>query len=152
MDVSRAGRVRKKSSALLDYDVSKNSEVQNDEHEIEVASEESLLKSVSSLVESNFKDSLTSTIVKTGDSLYLSIWKSPNKMTSDKRMTMKYLPLFYVICSVGTDNSILLKLITYHGKIVEELKASTNKAKVDFVGKLRNIQLCSGVSLVRGVG
>merc|ERR1719412_562445 len=61
---------------------------------------------------------------------------------------MKYLPLFYVIGSIE-DEKLCLKLMTYHGKIVDEVNEKDfpmdDGDKVGFIGKLKDIKLCRGV-------
>ena len=117
MDVSRSGRLRKKPSLLNDYDTAENSQVHLEElpRKGSDTSTEEVLESLDSLVESNFNETLASTIVNSRESLYLSIWKQPND-NYRQSVRMKFLPLFYVVCSVEKDNVIVLKLITYHGK------------------------------------
>ena len=39
---------------------------------------------------------------------------------------MNYLPLFYVIASYDKDSKLSLKLITFHGKVLEELNGFNN--------------------------
>ena len=75
MDVSRSGRRRKKSSLLVDFDTTEASQNATDENvlkSLEISPEE-ILEGLDGLVEENFRDSLASTIVTTGKSLYLSI-------------------------------------------------------------------------------
>ena len=79
-----------------------------------------ILEALDSLVESHFRDNLASSIVQTSNNLFISIWKQPQAETAPgvREVNMKYLPLFYVIGSVE-DTTLCLKLITYHGKIIE---------------------------------
>ena len=109
-----------------------------------------ILEALDSLVESHFRDNLASSIVQTSNNLFISIWKQPQAETAPgvREVNMKYLPLFYVIGSVE-DNTLCLKLITYHGKIIEEVndKHSTvnDENKIKFIGKLNDIKLCRGI-------
>ena len=97
MDVSRSGRVRKKSSLLLDYDTAENVQAEDITIKTKEMSPEEVLESLDGLVESNFSDSLASTIVNAGKALYLSIWKQPSEEYK-KGQQMRFLPLFYIIC------------------------------------------------------
>ena len=150
MDVSRSGRVRKKSSLLVDYDTAENVQLPAEDNLTKAAetSTEELLESLDGLVESNFSDSLASTIVNAGESLYLSIWKQPNKEYK-KGERMKFLPLFYVICSIEKGGNVLLKLIAYNGKVIQEIKSRNLKdeTKINFIGKLRTMNLCLGIPM-----
>ena len=110
-----------------------------------------ILEELDSLVESHFRDNLASSIVQTGSNLFISIWKPPQTETSCggvREMSMKYLPLFYVIGSVE-DSKICLKLITYHGKVIDEVNGKDfpldDGNKVGFIGKLNDIKLCRGI-------
>ena len=110
-----------------------------------------ILEALDSLVESHFRDNLASSIVQTGSNLFISIWKPPQDETSCggvREMSMKYLPLFYVIGSVE-DCKICLKLITYHGKVVDEVNGKDfpldDGNKLGFIGKLNDIKLCRGI-------
>ena len=151
--VSRSGRVRKKSSLLADYDTAEGLQIQIEENSTKNSgtSTEELLESLDGLVESNFRDSLASTIVSTGESLYLSVWKQPTELFS-RGDRMKFLPLFYVICCVEKESrKIALKLITYNGKIIQEIKEKDHNlkddTKIEFIGKLCALNLCPGISL-----
>ena len=110
-----------------------------------------ILEELDSLVESHFRENLASSIVQTGSNLFISIWKPPQAETlcsGDREMSMKYLPLFYVIGSVE-DSKICLKLITYHGKVIDEVNGKDfpldDGNKVGFIGKLNDIKLCRGI-------
>ena len=109
-----------------------------------------ILESLDSLVESHFRENLVSSIVQTNNNLFISIWKPPQAEAScgDREMNMKYLPLFYVIGNVE-DSKICLKLITYHGKVIDEVNGKDfpldDGNKISFIGKLNDIRLCRGI-------
>ena len=152
MDVSRSGRRRKKSSLLVDFDTTEASQNAIDENvlkPLEISPEE-ILEGLDGLVEENFRDSLASTIVTTGKSLYLSIWKQPQENWK-KNVRMSFLPLFYIICSVEKTRNLVLKLIAYNGKVVEEIEGKgsslKDEEKIDFIRKLCNLTICPGISI-----
>ena len=109
-----------------------------------------VLEALDSLVESQFSDSLASSIVATNTSLYLSVWKQPRTQAkgNDRELGMNYLPLFYIIGSVQ-DQKLSLKLITYHGKVIDEVNEKDfpmdDGNKLGFIGKLNEIKLCRGI-------
>ena len=79
MERTRSGRIRKKSSMLVDYDTPEKlqNEPDSNEDQGETSTAEELLESLDSLVESHFSDSLASTIVSSNGALHLSIWAQP---------------------------------------------------------------------------
>ena len=136
MDVSRSGRVRKKSSLLLDYDTAENVQAEDNATKPKELEPGEVLESLDGLVESNFSDSLASTIVNAGETLYLSVWKQPNEEFK-KSERLSFLPLFYVIGSVEKGGNVLLKLIAYNGRVIQEIKAQNLKDddKINFIDK-----------------
>ena len=112
---------------------------------------ESALESLNNLVKSAYKDTMASILVASNGSEFLSIWKKETKATEATDYNMKYLPLFYVIASQNTETKISLKLITFHGKILEELNGFNNllsdEDKIHFVGKLQKMKICQGVKM-----
>lgn len=109
-----------------------------------------ILEALDGLVESHFRDNLASSIVQTNNNLFISIWKSPQVQTKPgaREINMKYLPLFYVIGSVE-DTKLCLKLITYHGKVIDEVNEKDfpldDGNKLGFIGKLDDVKLCRGI-------
>ena len=62
------------------------------------------------------------------------------------------MPLFYAIGSLDDNNKLSLKLITFHGKIVDQINEAdhplmTNDDKLNFVGKLEKLKLCMGIEM-----
>ena len=110
-----------------------------------------ILEALDSLIESHFGESLASSIVATKASLFLSVWRQPETQTEAiiEGISMKYLPSFYVIGSIE-DTKLSLKLITYHGKIVDEVNEKDfpmdDGNKLGFIGKLSEMELCQGIS------
>ena len=117
-----------------------------------MTSTQDILEALDSLVESHFGDSLASSIVATNTSLFLSVWKQPQTQTDSlfQEISMKYLPLFYIIGSIE-DRKLSLKLITYHGKIIDEVNEKDfpmdDGNKLGFIGKLNEMKLCQGMCL-----
>ena len=67
---------------------------------------------------------------------------------------MRYLPLFYVICSHDGKNNITFKLITHHGKVVdtmtkkdtlEDNSPTEEEEWIRFVEQLTKLKMCHGV-------
>ena len=105
------------------------------------------LEELENLVKTHFGDLLVSVAVSANGSLFLSIWQQPSE---NPKLYMNYLPLFYIIGDVDEDSRISLKLITFHGKVLEELVehdhiSIDDDEKLKFVSKLTRIQLCQGV-------
>ena len=116
-----------------------------------MTSPQDMLEALDSLVESHFGDSLASSIVATNSSIYLSIWKQPQgniKPKTERPLDMTYLPLFYIIGSIENEK-LCLKLITYHGKVIDEVSEKDfpmdDENKIGFIGKLEGIKLCRGI-------
>ena len=103
----------------------------------------------------HFGSTMVSIVVSNGESAFLSIWKNPSLDASndDTLSTMRYLPLFYVICSFDKEKKTTLKLITHHGKVVDTWSMKENQAgselneaeKLKFVEKLTKMKMCPGV-------
>ena len=100
--------------------------------ESEMMDDIKILTELDESIKTRFDDSIISMIVSNGDTTFLSIWKRPCQDSSNKelRSSMKYLPLFYVICSIDEKKTLLLKLITHHGKVIETL-SDDNAVKED---------------------
>ena len=68
---------------------------------------------------------------------------------------MQYLPLFYVIVCLDEKNNVCFKLITYHGKTIDELNGAeqelTKEEMVNFVNKVSYLHLCQGVRIPKDV-
>ena len=66
---------------------------------------------------------------------------------------MKDLPLFYIVGSINDHSRLCLRLIAFNGKVVSELNDNDihpldENAKISFIDKLGNIQLCQGVKIL----
>ena len=117
-----------------------------------VKSPEVLLDYLDSLIETAFGDCLASTVAVAAQSMHLSLWKQPTK-TFIKGERMEYLPLFYIICSINQSLKTSMKLVTHHGKVIEELNETDSDhsnlpddTKIKFVRKLCTAKLCSGAT------
>ena len=112
--------------------------------------EVSAVELLDALVKNRFDDLMSSILITSGESSFLSIWRKQTAFT-DTPFAMKYLPIFYVIASQEKETKLSLKLITYHGKILEELNGFDNllsdEDKISFVGKLDRMQLCHGIRM-----
>ena len=121
-----------------------------------------IFKSLESFVRLQFGDSLVCMPVYTpdDDGRFIIIYCRPTvkgDLKSDIWCSMKYLPIFYIIGIVDGNLELSLKLITYHGKNVDELKLtnvyyddnpsdySIDKRKIEFIQRLNNLKLCQGV-------
>ena len=65
---------------------------------------------------------------------------------------MKYLPLFYVIGTIDEHLELHLKLITFHGKIIDEhavnaVKLDDDLHLIEFIQQLNKIRLCEGIKI-----
>ena len=105
--------------------------------------------------------------VSRSGSPFLCIWESLRSRLNeskdhtkcDKEFELEYLPAFYVVAifnksSVDDQPLISLRLITFHGKIVSELKEIQDRPLADeerlnFIKQLmdQNLRLCLGLSL-----
>ena len=123
-----------------------------DAEKVSNASIDSKLESFQNLVKLHFDDSLSSMIVKTSNgSKFISLWNPPTENIDKQSLSMKYLPLFYIIGSFNEDSKCELKLITFHGKIIDELREDSNEEISDesiikFCDKLKRVKICSGAN------
>ena len=108
------------------------------------------LDELESLVASHYEETLSSFRAASGTCSFLTIWQK-DSLECEKKYKMTYLPLFYVIASQDKDTKLSLKLITFHGKILEELSGYnnllSNDDKLKFIAKLERMKLCEGVQM-----
>ena len=107
------------------------------------------LEELENLVKNHFGDLLVSVAVSARGTLFLSIWQQPSQNVG--AYYMSYLPLFYIVCAVDEGSKLSLKLITFHGKVLDELNEKerdvlTEEDKISFVSKITRVQLCQGVN------
>ena len=104
------------------------------------------LEELENLVKSHFGDLLVSVAVSAHGTLFLSIWQQPSTKSA---AYMNYLPLFYIVGGMDERSKLFLKLITFHGKVLDNLIEQElpllDDEKVAFIDKLTRIQLCHGV-------
>ena len=97
------------------------------------------LHELESLVASHYEETMSSFRASSGTCSFLTIWQK-DSLECEKKYKMTYLPLFYVIASQDKDTKLSLKLITFHGKILEELSGYSNLLsnddKLKFIAKL----------------
>ena len=102
------------------------------------------------LIKSQYGDIISSILVNSSQSPFLSVWSKETNRNNES-FSMNYLPLFYVIASYDKDSKLSLKLITFHGKVLEELNGFNNlisdQDKLNFVGKLEKMKLCQGIQM-----
>ena len=113
----------------------------------------SILGDLGRLIKEKFSNIFTVVPVSSGPLKFISIWLTPIGDTS-RGYSMKYLPLFYAIASLdeGNNKKLSLKLITFHGKIIDQINEAdhplmTNDDKLNFVGKLEKLKLCKGIEM-----
>ena len=110
----------------------------------------SSLELLESLVSNHYGETMSSFLATSTTSPFLSIWTKPLP-ESEGKYTMAYLPLFYVIASQDKESKLSLKLITFHGKVLEELNGFnnllSNEDKINFISKLERMKLCEGVKM-----
>ena len=104
-----------------------------------------LLEDLQEAIRSECKGVMASLCVSSSGLPFLNTWQLPT--LSEHSLT--YLPLFYVVC-VETEGQIKMKLITFHGKAVDELKTSKIEDQLSFVKKLQDTKLCSGIDAFDG--
>ena len=108
------------------------------------------LEELESLILDHFENTMLSFHVTSSTSSFLTIWQK-HASESQEKYKMTYLPLFYVIASLDKDTKLSLKLITFHGKVLEELSGFSNllsnEDKLNFVRKLSRMKLCEGVRM-----
>ena len=110
------------------------------------------LLSLERTISTHFNDLSYSTTVSGNGSSLLTIWQHPSKQSS-KGISMRDLPLFYIVASVNESQQLRLRLMTFHGKVVNELSEDINNpveetTKITFIQKLNHIQLCQGVKVL----
>ena len=112
--------------------------------------DEGPLEALENLLKSNFGDLVVSLAVSTKGSLFLSAWQQPSELSSTK-ISMEYLPIFYLIAAVHDDLKLSLKLISYHGVVIDDLQEKdqclTDEEKICFIKRLVNMKLCLGVQI-----
>ena len=108
------------------------------------------LEALEDMVKEKFKDLLVSMSISAQGALFLHIWQQPSDWYGGQpEYVLEYLPLFHIIGTVTESTYLQLKLITYHGKVIEERKSSklTDDDKFNFVKRLQLSKLCQGVSI-----
>ena len=110
------------------------------------------LVSLEHMISNRFSDLSYSTTISGNGYPMLTIWQHPSKQLS-KGISMRDLPLFYVVATVNDSLNLCLRLITFHGKVVSELNENVNDPQQDatrtsFIQKLNSVQLCQGVKVL----
>lgn len=118
-----------------------------------------ILRELDESIKTQLDTSFISMIINNGESNFLSIWKRPcwGPNRKERVSSMKYLPLFYVICSIDETSNIVFKLITHHGKVIDTLsndslikednegELAVNEACYEFIRRLETLKMCRGV-------
>lgn len=111
------------------------------------------LDAVNNSIVGELSESFVSLRVFTDEAPFISFWhQSPTPSTKETILKMRYLPLFYVIACLDEEDKLCLKLITFHGKLVDEINESHDgfipkEDMLTFVKKLSYLHLCGGVQL-----
>ena len=116
------------------------------------------LDAVNNSIVGELSESFVSLRVFTDEVPFISFWHQsppPSKRQATSIITnlkMRYLPLFYVIACLDEEDKLCLKLITFHGKLVDEINESQDglilkEDMLTFVKKLSYLHLCRGVQL-----
>ena len=105
------------------------------------------LEKLEHIIKEHFSDLMVTTSISAEGSLFLNVWPQPSNELSPG-FAMKYLPLFHVVGSMSKDHTVLLKLITFHGKVIDESENYlTEEEKLNFVKQLKYSQLCQGIKI-----
>ena len=109
------------------------------------------LEALNNLIVGKLSESFVSLKVFTNETPFISFWHQPTPVSVPNYFSMKYLPLFYVIACLDQEENLSLKLITFHGKLVDEIKESNGELSqeemINFVSKVSYLHLCQGVQL-----
>ena len=116
------------------------------------------LEALNNLVVGELSDSFVSLRVFANETPFVSFWHQPQQQqhqeaaaVSFQPFSMKYLPLFYVIASLDQEGNLSLKLITFHGKLIDEVNEANEEGElspedvINFISKLSYLHLCQGV-------
>ena len=90
------------------------------------------------LIKDHFGDLVVSLSVSAKGSLFLSCWQQTSELT-EASFFMEYLPMFYLIACVEDESKLSLKLISYHGIVIDSLSEDdqlmSSKEKLGFIKK-----------------
>ena len=105
------------------------------------------LQRLENLIKTQFGELCVSLSLSYNQTPYISIWQQ----AVASECFMKFLPLFHVIGFIKDNGKLVLQLITFHGKVLEEMNENeSNKPmaeddQINFVGRLTQAKLCQGV-------
>ena len=123
------------------------------------ATHEKNFQNLSLLIANKFHNTFTTIpiVCKANGLRFLSIWRLPTAESASVNghgIMGTYIPLFYAIATLDhhNNNKLSLKLVTFHGKIVDQINEAdhplmTDEDKVNFVGKLEKLKLCHGIKM-----
>ena len=133
------------------------------------------LEALNDLIVGELSESFVSLRVFANETPFISFWYQPSPpvetpasaqnsfsatllattSSSPTIFSMKYLPLFYVIVCFDSKNIVCFKLITYHGKTIDELNGAkqdlSKEEMVNFVNRVSSLHLCQGVQIPKDV-
>ena len=116
--------------------------------------EEGPLEELEKLIKDHFGELIVSLAVSAKGSLFLSCWQQTSELP-EASFFMEYLPMFYLIGSLDDESKLYLKLISYHGIVIDNLSEDdqpiSSDAKIGFIKKLVALQLCGGVEVTNGM-
>ena len=108
------------------------------------------LEALNNLIVGELSESFVSLRVFTNETPFVSFWHQQPSVSAPT-FSMKYLPMFYVIACLDQEENLCLKLITFHGKLIDEISESdghlTHEEIINFVSKISYLHLCQGVQL-----
>ena len=107
------------------------------------------LEGIERIIKANYAHFTVSYEVSADKSPYICVFQQQMSTSC----IMNFLPTFYVIGTVTEKCKLSLKLITHHGKVLEEINEEsgttlTDAEKMDFVGNLICLEPCHGVSVL----
>ena len=116
--------------------------------------EEELLEELETLIKEHYGDIIFNMAVSAKGSLFVSCWQQTSEMPENS-FFMEYWPMFYLIGSVQDESRLILKIISYNGRVIDTLGENgqkiTSEETLDFIEKLLSLELCAGIQEVNGI-
>ena len=116
--------------------------------------EEELLEELETLIKEHYGDLIFNMSVSAKGSLFVSCWQQTSEL-AENSFFMEYWPTFYMIGSVQDESRLILKIISYNGRVIDSLgdngQKITSEETLDFIEKLLSLELCAGIQEVKGI-
>ena len=113
--------------------------------------EEELLEELETLIKEHYGDLIFNMAVSAKGSLFVSCWQQTSELTENS-FYMEYWPMFYLIGTVQDESRLILKIISYNGRVIDSLGENgqkiTSEETLDFIEKLLSLELCAGIQEV----